>query len=214
MRQISQEKSESSGSAGGNKRTLESEARGGDKKAFEKLLVLYKQRLLNLAFRYTRNMVDAEDVVADSYEKAWQGFPTFRGESEVYTWLYRIVANMAKSRLAKERRVRTISLADMESIDEKANEGYSYMLSSHDELTSNLTPEHIIECDKTKEKIIECLSNMSDAHRDAFLMREVEGLTYEEMAAAEGIPVGTVKSRLFVAREHLAESLERKIRDK
>ncbi len=163
----------------------------GDKKSFDLLVLKYQNRIIKLVSRYVREPSDAMDVAQDAFLKAYRALPNFRGDSAFYTWLYRIAINTAKNHLvALSRRPNEahIENADGEQIDIS-------------ELQKDIaTPEHLLLADEIKQTILDAMSKLPEDLRVAITLREVEGLTYEEIAVAMDCPIGTVRSRIFRAR--------------
>lgn len=164
----------------------------GDKKSFDLLVLKYQNRIIKLVSRYVREQSDAMDIAQEAFLKAYRALPNFRGDSAFYTWLYRIAINTAKNHVvASARRPMEARLenADGESIDieELQKDGD--------------TPEHLLLADEIKETILAALNKLPEDLRVAITLREVEGLSYEEIAEAMDCPIGTVRSRIFRARE-------------
>ncbi len=164
----------------------------GDKKSFDLLVLKYQNRIIKLVSRYVREPSDALDVAQEAFLKAYRALPNFRGDSAFYTWLYRIAINTAKNHLvALSRRPAEAHLenADGEQMDIS-------------ELQKDIaTPEHLLLADEIKQTILDAMSKLPEDLRVAITLREVEGLTYEEIAVAMDCPIGTVRSRIFRARE-------------
>ena len=163
----------------------------GDKKAFDALVLKYQGRILNLVSRFVHEPGDAGDVAQEAFIKAYRALPGFRGESAFYTWLYRIAINTAKNYLASAgRRVldRTADFDDMEQID------------TSDTLKELNTPESLLLTDELQETIITAIEDLPADLRAAITLREIDGLSYEDIATAMSCPVGTVRSRIFRAR--------------
>lgn len=171
----------------------------GDKKSFDLLVLKYQNRIIKLVSRYVRDQSDAQDIAQDAFVKAYRALPNFRGDSAFYTWLYRIAINTAKnyvvslSRRPLEARVEN---ADGEQLD-------------LDELQKDIaTPENVLLADEIKQTILEAMSKLPEDLRVAITLREVDGLTYEEIAEAMDCPIGTVRSRIFRARETVDKKLK------
>lgn len=171
----------------------------GDKRAFDLLVLKYQHRIVKLVSRYVRNPADALDVTQEAFIKAYRALGNFRGESAFYTWLYRIAINTAKNHLsALGRRPRE---ADVTGPDGDAL--------SLDELQSDLdTPEKSLLVDEIKQTILRTMAALPEDLRTAITLREIEGLSYEEIAEAMDCPIGTVRSRIFRAREALDAQLK------
>ena len=163
----------------------------GDKKAFDALVLKYQGRILSLVSRFVHDPADVGDVAQEAFIKAYRALPGFRGDSGFYTWLYRIAINTAKNHLASAgRRVldRTADFDDMEQID------------TSDTLKELNTPESLLLTDELQETIITAIEDLPADLRAAITLREIDGLSYEDIATAMSCPVGTVRSRIFRAR--------------
>ncbi len=177
-------------------------AQAGERRAFDALVLKYQPRILKLALRYTRNMSDAQDVSQEAFIKAFRGLQRFRCECNFYTWLHRIATNSAKNVLmarARDPGADACSLPDAEVADEQ------YMR----RLRELETPEDLIIADNIRSMVNATLEALPAGHRIAIMLREIDGLTYEEIATAMEIPVGTVRSRVFRAREVIDRQLRR-----
>jgi RNA polymerase sigma-70 factor (ECF subfamily) len=174
-------------------------AQHGDKRAFELLVVKYQRKLVRLLSRFIRDASDVEDVTQEAFIKAYRALPTFRGDSAFYTWLYRIGVNTAKNYLvANGRRTPT-----MTEIDAEGGEG-SEETESFKDLN---TPESELASKQIAESVNQTLQQLPEELRTAITLREIEGLSYEEIAQIMNCPIGTVRSRIFRAREAIAEQL-------
>jgi len=174
-------------------------AQRGDKQAFGLLVAKYQRKLVRLLSRMIRDPAEVEDVAQEAFIKAYRALPAFRGESAFYTWLYRIGINTAKNWLVSNgRRVPTTT----EIMSEDA-EGYSDA-----ELLRDIdTPERLLLTKQIGETVNVAMDGLPEELRTAIVLREIEGLSYEEIAAAMDCPIGTVRSRIFRAREAIAERL-------
>jgi RNA polymerase sigma-70 factor (ECF subfamily) len=172
----------------------------GDKRAFELLVAKYQRRVLRLISRLVRDPAEQEDVAQEAFIKAYRALPQFRGESAFYTWLYRIAVNTAKNYLATQgRRPRTIG--QFQSDDE----GESFDMS--DVVEDNNTPEAVLHGRQVAETVNSAIEALPEDLRTAITLREIEGLSYEEISKAMDCPIGTVRSRIFRAREAIADRL-------
>ncbi len=171
----------------------------GDKKAFDLLVLKYQQRIIKLVSRYVRDPTDALDVAQDTFLKPYRALPNFRGDSAFYTWLYRIAINTSKNYLVTQSR------RPMESENFRV-EGEQVDLESM--LKDLATPESLLITDEIKETIAEAIEQLPDDLRTAINLREVEGLSYEEIADVMTCPIGTVRSRIFRAREAIDHRLK------
>jgi len=171
--------------------SLVQRAQKGDKTAFDLLVRKYQHRIAAVVSRFVRDYAECQDVVQDSFIKAYKSLPGFRGESQFYTWMYRIAVNTAKNHLASQKRRPTgsVDLEDAEHI-----EGGIYM-------QDNDTPEHELLREELAQVVSKALAQLPEEIRQAITLREMEGLSYEEIAEVMNSPVGTVRSRIFRARE-------------
>ena len=175
-------------------------AQRGDKQAFGLLVSKYQRKLGRLLSQFIRDPAEVEDVVQESFIKAYRALPTFRGDSAFYTWLYRISINTAKNFLVSQgRRVSTVANGfdneDAETFEEGA------------QLREMNTPENELMSKQVAEIVNQILHDLPEELRSAITLREIEGLSYEEIAGIMGCPIGTVRSRIFRAREAIAEKL-------
>ena len=174
-------------------------AQRGDKHAFELLIAKYQRRLARLISRFVRDAAEVEDVTQDAFIKAYRALPTFRGESAFYTWLYRIGINTAKNYLlALKRRAPTSTQFDVDEAEGFEEAGLLQEVS---------TPENELMSKQVIEVVNASLRQLPDDLRTALTLREIEGLSYEEIATVMNCPIGTVRSRIFRAREAIAENL-------
>jgi RNA polymerase sigma-70 factor (ECF subfamily) len=165
----------------------------GDKGAFDVLVLKYQHKVVKLVMRYVRNPAEAEDIAQDAFIKAYRALPQFRGDSAFYTWLYRIAINTAKNAVvARDRNPVDFDL-DMTNNDE------SYEMQGR--LKDSETPEALVLTDEIRTTVNAAIANLPEDLRTAIVLRELEGLSYEEIAATMDCPVGTVRSRIFRARE-------------
>lgn len=171
----------------------------GDKKAFDMLVMKYQLRIAKLVARFLRNPSDVPDVVQEAFIKAYRALPGFRGDSAFYTWLYRIAINTAKNHLVSMRRKATAYGVD---VQEAEDYGASEWLKEYS------TPERQLLADEIQVTVNNAMSDLPADLREAISLREIEGLSYEDIAAAMDCPIGTVRSRIFRAREAIDEILE------
>ncbi len=164
----------------------------GDKKAFDLLVTRYQHRIIKLVSRFVRDRDEAMDVAQDAFIKAYRALPGFRGESAFYTWLYRIAINTAKNYLAAASR--RPQEADLHDADGE-------QISVEDLQKEMETPEKHLQVEQMKTIIFKTIEGLPEDLRTAILLREMDGLSYEEIAQAMDCPVGTVRSRIFRARE-------------
>lgn len=171
----------------------------GDREAFGLLVAKYQRRLLRLVMRLVRDSAEAEDVTQEAFIKAYRALPNFRGESAFYTWLYRIGVNTAKSWLqTRGKRVPLVS----EIIDPEDGNVEDTGLLFNDE-----TPERLLMSKQIGETVSDAMDALPEELRTAISLREIDGMTYEDIAETMGCPVGTVRSRIFRAREAIAARL-------
>ena len=165
----------------------------GDKSAFDLLVLKYQHRIVKLVGRYVREPADALDVAQDAFIKAYRALPNFRGESAFYTWLYRIAINTAKNHLvAAARRPSDVDLGSNE-------DGEQFEI---EDMQSTLeTPERLLLTEEIRQTVIDAIGKLPDDLRTAIMLREVDGMSYEEIATVMDCPIGTVRSRIFRARE-------------
>ncbi|HZM45948.1 MAG TPA: RNA polymerase sigma factor RpoE [Burkholderiales bacterium] len=174
-------------------------AQRGDKAAFELLVSKYQRKLARLLSRFIRDATEVEDVTQEAFIKAYRALPTFRGDSAFYTWLYRIGINTAKNYLAAMgRRAPTTT-----EIDSEEAEGYE----DGDQLRDLNTPENQMMSRQVAETVNQTLESLPEELRSAITLREIEGLSYDDIADIMNCPIGTVRSRIFRAREAIAAKL-------
>jgi RNA polymerase sigma-70 factor (ECF subfamily) len=171
----------------------------GDKKAFDILVAKYQHKIVKLISRYIRDQAEVLDVAQDAFIKAYRALPRFRGESAFYTWLYRIAINTAKNYLVAQSR--RLPDSDIEIDVAEQYEGAS-------DLRDNATPERLLLKDEIERTVFEVIEQLPEDLRTAITLRELEGLSYEEIAEAMGCPIGTVRSRIFRAREAIHNKLK------
>ncbi len=164
----------------------------GEKAAFDLLVLKYQHRIVKLVSRYVREPADALDVSQEAFLKAYRALPKFRGDSAFYTWLYRIAINTAKNHLVSLSRRPT-------EVDLENENGEQIEL---EELQKTIeSPERLLLTNEIKDTVFDTIERLPDDLRTAITLREVEGMSYEEIAAAMDCPIGTVRSRIFRARE-------------
>ncbi len=171
----------------------------GDQEAFGLLVSKYQRKLLRLVMRFVRDSAEAEDVTQEAFIKAYRALPGFRGESAFYTWLYRIGVNTAKNWLvARGRRMPTVSEIATDDTTDISDSGL---------LRDDATPEQIMMSKQIGETVNAAMDALPEDLRTAIALREIEGLSYEEIAQVMDCPIGTVRSRIFRAREAIAGKL-------
>ncbi|MBP6562024.1 MAG: RNA polymerase sigma factor RpoE [Neisseriaceae bacterium] len=174
-------------------------AQKGEKRAFELLVAKYQRRLKRLLSRFIRDEHEVEDVVQEAFIKAYRALPNFRGDSAFYTWLYRIGINTAKNFLATSGRrpmiSSEVSMEDGESLD------------LIDQMPDYNTPETMLANKQILQTVEAAVAKLPEDLNRAITLREIEGLSYEEIAEVMDCPIGTVRSRIFRAREVIAKDL-------
>ena len=174
-------------------------AQAGDKAAFDLLVRKYQNKIISLVSRYLGNNGDVQDVAQDAFIKAYTALPGFRGEAAFYTWLYRIAVNSAKNYLmAKGRRPA--------NVDVDAEEAEFFETS--DALKENASPERLALTEEIKHVIFDTIENLPEELKVAIQLREIDGMSYDEIAAAMWCPIGTVRSRIFRARDAIDAKLQ------
>jgi RNA polymerase sigma-70 factor (ECF subfamily) len=174
-------------------------AQAGDKRAFNLLVEKYQRKLARLLSRFIRDPAEVEDVTQEAFIKAYRALPAFRGDSAFYTWLYRIGINTAKNYLmAMGRRAPTST-----EIEAEEAEGFD----EGEQLRDINTPESVLLTNEIAETVNATIEQLPEELRTAIQMREIEGMSYEDIAKAMDCPIGTVRSRIFRAREAIAEQL-------
>lgn len=173
-------------------------AQKGDKRAFELLVIKYQRKLGRLLSRMVRDAAEVEDITQETFIKAYRALPGFRGESAFYTWLYRIGVNTAKNYLVGRKR--QASYSDVQAEDaENYEEG--------DMLRDVATPDAELQTKQIAQAVNSAVDALPDELRVAITLREIEGMSYEEIAQMMDCPIGTVRSRIFRAREAIAERI-------
>ena len=171
----------------------------GEKKAFDILVLKYQHKLVKLISRYIRDASEVQDVAQEAFIKAYRALPNFRGDSAFYTWLYRIAINTAKNYLVAQGR-----RPPDDDIDVMDAEQFSGATA----LKEYATPEHILLRDDIQQTVARVIDQLPEDLRTAITLRELEGLSYEEIAEVMACPVGTVRSRIFRAREAIDSKLK------
>jgi RNA polymerase sigma-70 factor (ECF subfamily) len=175
----------------------------GDKGAFDILVLKYQHKIVNLVMRYVRDPEQAMDISQEAFIKAYRALPRVRGASAFYTWLYRIAVNTAKNHLAAQRRRPTdieLDLQDPEQFD------------LHARLKETDTPEAVMISREMRETVEQAIQSLPDDLRTAIILRELDGMSYEEIAETMECPVGTVRSRIFRARDAISKKVGSLIR--
>ena len=182
-----------------NDQQLVQRVQKGDKSAFDLLVLKYQHRVLKLVGRFVSDAAEAQDVAQEAFLKAYRALPSFRGDSAFYTWLYRIAINTAKNALVSNRRRPVDFDLDMQDPDQ---------YDRHAKLKDVDTPERVMLTEEIREVVERAMQQLPEDLRTAIVLREIEGLSYEEIAEAMDCPVGTVRSRIFRAREAIDKRLQ------
>jgi RNA polymerase sigma-70 factor, ECF subfamily len=174
----------------------------GDQKAFELLVIKYQRRIQRLIGRMVRDVDLVEDIAQETFIRAYRALAQFRGDAQFYTWLYRIAVNTAKKALMDLKRNPTISENAYKSDDDDETSRVE------NELTSSETPEAVLASKEIAEIINAAMQALPEELREAITLREIEGLSYEEISEAMNCPIGTVRSRIFRAREAISTKVK------
>ena len=174
----------------------------GDQKAFELLVIKYQRRIQRLIGRMVRDVDLVEDIAQETFIRAYRALAQFRGEAQFYTWLYRIAVNTAKKALMDLKRNPTISENSFKSDDDDETSPLE------NELTSSETPDAVLASKEIAQIINSALEALPEELRQAITLREIEGLSYEEISEAMNCPIGTVRSRIFRAREAISQKVK------
>jgi RNA polymerase sigma-70 factor, ECF subfamily len=174
-------------------------AQSGEAWAFDRLVLKYRPRIVELTMRYTRNPADAEDATQESFIKAYRGLRHFRGDCAFYTWLYRIASNCARNVLKARRRDILKNTVDFA--------GFRDATRHPTRLRDLATPEELALTADVRGTVNSALDGLSEEHRTVITLREIDGLSYQEIASAMSVPVGTVRSRVFRARDFIDRKL-------
>jgi RNA polymerase sigma-70 factor (ECF subfamily) len=171
----------------------------GDKRAFDLLVLKYQHKIFAVISRFIRDHAEVQDVAQDAFIKAYRALPNFRGESAFYTWMYRIAINTAKNYLVARNRRPPASDVDMEDAE---------FFAGNDAMHEMNTPERNLLRDELKVVIDQAFRDLPEDLRMAVTLREIDGLSYEEIAEAMNCPIGTVRSRIFRAREAIDKKIQ------
>jgi RNA polymerase sigma-70 factor, ECF subfamily len=177
-------------------------AKRGDVSAFEMLVVKYQRRIERLIGRMVRDVDLVQDIAQESFIRAYRALPQFRGESAFYTWLYRIAVNTAKKALVDKKRDPLVLESALVSTDDGEEPSRA-----ENELSDGETPEAVLASKEIAATVNAAIDALSEDLRQAIVLREIEGLSYEEIADVMNCPIGTVRSRIFRAREAIATRL-------
>ncbi len=171
----------------------------GDRAAFDVLVLKYQHKIIKLVSRYVYDGSEAQDVAQEAFIKAWRALPTFRGDSAFYTWLYRIAINTAKNHLVAQARRPFVPGLDPSDEDQVGLAG---------RMSDNDTPERLLLTEEIRQTVMRAIDDLPDELRTAIMLRELDGMSYEEIAQAMDCPIGTVRSRIFRAREAVDEKIK------
>lgn len=170
----------------------------GNKAAFDLLVLKYQSKIITLVMRFVKDQFEAEDVAQEAFIKAYKGLPTFRGDSAFYTWLYRIAVNTAKKHvISKSRKVVS------DGVDAQEAEQFE----GADKLKNFDSPEKAALSEELRETVVRSMDKLPDDLREAIVLRELDGLSYEEISEVMACPIGTVRSRIFRAREAIESDI-------
>lgn len=178
---------------------LVKKVQSGDRAAFDLLVLKYQNKIIHLVSRYVKDTHTAQDVAQEAFVKAYRGLARFRGESAFYTWLYRIAINTAKNYLVAENRRVPDYQVDVYEAEQ---------FGDNPVLKEIATPERVMLSEEIKEQVAATIEALPEDLRTAITLREVEGFSYEAIARAMDCPIGTVRSRIFRAREAIDKVLE------
>mgnify|MGYP003378802359 FL=1 len=171
----------------------------GDKEAYNILVLRYQHKVCDIAYKYVNNYVDANDIAQESFIRAYRALANFRGESSFYTWLYRIVSNTAKSYLEQNQKHRySVDVDDPEFDNQQDVKGL---------LISNDSPDALLESDELHNIVSQAMEDLPKDLKRAIVLREVEEMSYEDIASIMDTPIGTVRSRIFRARQFIEDRL-------
>ncbi|MCB1996144.1 MAG: RNA polymerase sigma factor RpoE [Burkholderiaceae bacterium] len=175
----------------------------GDQRAFELLVIKYQRRIERLIGRMVRDTDLVADIAQETFIRTYRALPNFRGESAFYTWLYRIAVNTAKKSLMDLKRDPLVTETALASRDDEGDETSRV----ENELSDGETPDALLASKEIAEAVNAAIAALSEDLRQAITLREIEGLSYEEIADVMNCPIGTVRSRIFRAREAIAQRL-------
>lgn len=182
----------------GSDQQLVARVQKGDRRAFDLLVVKYQHRILVLVGRFISDHAEAQDVTQEAFIKAYRALPSFRGDSQFYTWVYRIAVNTAKNHLISRGRktpTQDIDLDDAAHFADEAN------------MKDVETPDGLLQRDQLRKVVFDAIEDLPEELRRAITLRELDGLSYEQIAEAMRCPIGTVRSRIFRAREAIEKRM-------
>jgi RNA polymerase sigma-70 factor (ECF subfamily) len=178
---------------------LVSRVQKGDRRAFDLLVIKYQPKILSLIGRFVFDTSECQDVAQEAFIKAYRALPNFRGDSQFYTWLYRIAVNTAKNYLVSRGRK-----TPTHDIDPEDAENFSEEMAFRD----SATPERILQRDRLKDVVFGAIADLPEELRIAVSLRELDGMSYDEIAEVMDCPIGTVRSRIFRAREAIEKKMQ------
>jgi RNA polymerase sigma-70 factor (ECF subfamily) len=182
----------------GTDQSLVERVQNGDKKAFDLLVLKYQHRIIKLVSRYVRDQADALDIAQEAFLKAYRALPNFRGDSAFYTWLYRIAINTAKNHVVSlSRRPREVDISNEDGEQTELDRAQKELA----------TPDALLQTEEIQATIIRTIDELPEDLKTAITLRELEGMSYEEIASVMSCPIGTVRSRIFRAREAIDKEL-------
>lgn len=182
-----------------NDQQLVARVQKGDRRAFDLLVIKYQHRVVALVSRFIPDFAEAQDVTQEAFIKAYRALPNFRGESQFYTWMYRIAVNTAKNYLVSRNRRTPIRDIDVDDAEFFADEGNMKDVAS---------PEKLIARDQLQQVVFDAIAALPEDLRMAITLREMDGLSYEDIAQVMNCPIGTVRSRIFRAREAIEKKMQ------
>ena len=186
-------------------RALVERVQKGDKRAFDLLVRKYQHKVIGLVSRYVKSHAESEDIAQEAFIRAWRAIGSFRGDSAFYTWLYKIAVNTAKNHLvALSRRP---PAGDIDADD-------AVFMTGTERMQDNATPERELMRQEIEQSVFSTVQALPEELRTAITLREVEGLSYDEIAQSMGCPIGTVRSRIFRAREAIDVKLRPLLSDR
>ncbi len=179
------------GSNTDNDKELVARAQEGDSRAFDALVHKYQFKVINLVARYVQGD-EAQDIAQEAFIKAFRGLKNFRGDSAFYTWLYRIAVNSAKNYLMSSSKKKTSQQVDIDDAEYFDNATL---------MKDNQTPDHMLQSEELQQRVFQTIDELPEDLKTALTLREMDGMSYEDIAETMGCPIGTVRSRIFRARE-------------
>ena len=180
-------------------RQLVARVQKGDRRAFDLLVIKYQHKILALVGRFISDHAEAQDVTQEAFIKAFRALPNFRGESAFYTWMYRIAVNTAKNHLVSRGRKTPTNDVDLEDAEFFADESH---------MKDVATPDNLLHRDQLQKVVFDAIENLPEELKMAVTLREIDGMSYEEIAEVMDCPIGTVRSRIFRAREAIDKKMQ------